>query len=64
MDQSDEFSFLQDIHLTNGWHLHLPKAYCTKNRTAGTFRRVKSLETYQAGTSNIIMLKSDFKETL
>ena len=45
VDQSDEFSFFRDIHVTNGSHLLFPKAYRHINRTAGAFRRVKSLET-------------------
>ena len=29
----DEFSFFRDIYVTNGWHVHLHKAYRHKNRT-------------------------------
>ena len=62
-NRSSGFSFFQDIHVTNGWHLQFPKAYHYKNRTAGIIREVKSLTTNQAGTGDII-LSSDFRKTL
>ena len=60
VDRSSEFSFCQDNHETNGWRLHLHKTYQHKNWTAGTIRGVESLETNQADTGGVIMLRTDF----
>ena len=40
----DEFSFFRDIHITNGWHVHLHKAYRHKNWTTGAFSRVSDFK--------------------
>ena len=62
VDRSGEFSLFRDIHVANGSHLYFPKAYRHIHRTAGTFRGVKLDGTNQAGTGDIIMLRSDFKK--
>ena len=54
-DRSGEFSFFRDIHVKNGWHLRFHKAYCHQNQTARTFRGVKSLETNQTSTGDVII---------
>ena len=63
-ERSVESSFFRDIHVTNSWYLHFPKAYRHKNWTPGIFIGVKPIEPNQAGTGDIIMSRADFKKTL
>ena len=61
-DPSGNFSFFQNIHITNGQYLYLHKTWDHQNQTAGSSKEVDSLETNQTATGDIITSRShEFK---
>ena len=59
----DLFSFLWDSLIINGWYLQFQNILGHDNWKAATSTKVDSLETYQAATGYVIMLRlCDFEK--
>ena len=65
VDWGGEFSFFQDIQVTNGCYLYYHNTYDHQNWTAGTSREFNSFTNNQTATGNVTtLILHDFKKKL